>query len=82
MQIQKGMTYKIPRSITEKQLKSFFDDLGTENQNPFRLASKNNIYEKFRIEKRDQIDNYINQYKNIKELVLKIQIQIILNLRI
>jgi hypothetical protein len=68
---KKGTAYKIPYSINEKQLDTFMDELGSsENLNPLKLASSNDIYKKFRIENRDQIDNYINQYKNIKELVL------------
>jgi hypothetical protein len=68
---KKGSAYKIPYSINEKQLDSFMDELGSsENLNPLKLASNNDIYKKFRIENRTQIDNYISQYKNIKELVL------------
>ena len=66
-----GSSYKIPYGINDGKIEKFLKDMGSDaNENPYKLANQNNVYEKFRFESRTQIDNFVTQYKNIKELVI------------
>ena len=60
-----GSTYKIPYSISKEQIDDF------KALEPYNLASDvDEVYKKFKFSSKESIQKYINQYKNIKELVI------------
>jgi hypothetical protein len=64
-----GSTYKIPFSLTEDQVEKFKELGNSPSTNPYMFAAQHDTYQKFKFSNQEQLQNYINQYKNIKELV-------------